>query len=98
MKEERKIGKIIPKLIDEIKLVRTIEKGRKGTLDAYTLTSKAKIEGVYEFISDLLDIDIIKCRFIKCEYQILICYVTHKIVLRTKTHYLYKTIRTVPDT
>lgn len=56
-RRQKVVIKTDPKLIDEIKLVRTIEKGRKGTLDAYTLTSKAKIEGVYEFISDLLDID-----------------------------------------
>ena len=42
------------KMIEQIKKVRTI-KGRKGTLDAYTLTSKAKIDGVYEFITDLLE-------------------------------------------
>jgi SWI/SNF-related matrix-associated actin-dependent regulator 1 of chromatin subfamily A len=43
-----------PNIIEEIKKVRTI-KGKKGTLDAYSLTSKAKIEGVYEFIKDLLE-------------------------------------------
>ena len=45
------------KIIEEIKKVRSMVKGRKGTLDAYSLTSKAKIDGVYEFISDLLDTD-----------------------------------------
>ena len=44
-----------PQIIDEIKQIRKTVKGRKGTIDAYTLTSKAKIEGVYEFVSDLLE-------------------------------------------
>ena len=46
-----------PDIIAEIKKVKTQIKGRKGTLDAYTLTGKAKIEGAYEYISDLLDLD-----------------------------------------
>ena len=44
-----------PNVIEEIKQTRAKIKGRKGTLEAYTLTGKAKIEGVYEYISDLLD-------------------------------------------
>ena len=43
-------------VIEEIKNTRGV-KGRKGTLDAYTLTSKAKIEGVVEYITDLLEAD-----------------------------------------
>jgi len=46
-----------PDIIGEIKKVKTQIKGRKGTLDAYTMTGKAKIEGACEYISDLLDID-----------------------------------------
>ena len=46
-----------PEIIAEIKKVKTQMKGRKGTLDAYTLTGKAKIEGAYEYISDLLELD-----------------------------------------
>ena len=57
-KREKVFIKTDPKVIEEIKKIRSMEKGRKGTLDAYTLTSKAKIEGVYEFISDLIDLDI----------------------------------------
>ena len=57
-KRQKVFIKTDPKVIEEIKKIRNMVKGRKGTLDAYTLTSKAKIEGVYEFISDLLDIDI----------------------------------------
>ena len=45
------------KVIEEIKKKRTIFKGQKGILDSYTLTSKAKVEGVCEFVSDLLEID-----------------------------------------
>ena len=43
------------KVIEEIKLTRNIIKGRKGVLDSYTLTSKAKVEGVCEYISDILE-------------------------------------------
>ena len=46
-----------PKILEEIANVRNKQKGRKGTLDAYTMTCKAKIEGVYEYISDLLETD-----------------------------------------
>ena len=45
------------KFIEEIKKVRINIKGTKGTLDAYTLTGKAKVEGVCEFVSDLLETD-----------------------------------------
>ena len=45
------------KVIEEIKKVRINIKGTKGTLDAYTLTGKAKVEGVCEFVSDLLETD-----------------------------------------
>ena len=44
-----------PKIIEEIKNIKKQIKGRKGTLDAYTLTGKAKIEGVHEYLSDLLE-------------------------------------------
>ena len=45
------------KVIEEIKNKRTIFKGQKGISDSYTLTAKAKVEGVCEFVSDLLEID-----------------------------------------
>ena len=61
------------------------------------VTSANCLASVLPF-SDLLDTDVIRYRFIKCEYQILTWYVTHKIILRTKRHYLYKTIRTAADT
>ena len=43
------------KIIEEIKKVRINIKGTKGILDSYSLTGKAKVEGVYEFVSDLLE-------------------------------------------
>ena len=43
------------KIIKEINFIRSQFKGRKGTLDAYTLTGKAKLNGVYEYLSDLLE-------------------------------------------
>ena len=42
-------------LIKEIAKKKSEVKGRKGTLECYTLTSKAKIEGVKEYISDIID-------------------------------------------
>ena len=44
-----------PEIIAQIKDARTKIKGRTGTLEAYTLTAKAKKEGVCEYISDLLE-------------------------------------------
>ena len=44
-----------PNVISEIKEVRTKIKGRTGTLEAYTLTARAKKEGVCEYISDILE-------------------------------------------
>ena len=46
-----------PDVISEIKEARTKVKGRTGTLEAYTLTAKAKKEGVCEYISDILEND-----------------------------------------
>ena len=43
------------KVIHELKRTRKNVKGRKGTLECYTLTSKAKIEGVLAYISDIID-------------------------------------------
>ena len=43
------------KVIHELKKTRKNVKGRKGTLECYTLTSKAKIEGVLAYISDIID-------------------------------------------
>ena len=43
------------KIIEELKKTRKLVKGRKGTLECYTLTSKAKINGVIEYISDIID-------------------------------------------
>ena len=43
------------KVIHELKRTRKDVKGRKGTLECYTLTSKAKIEGVLAYISDIID-------------------------------------------
>ena len=43
------------KFIKEINETRKVVKGRKGTLECYTLTSKAKINGVKEYISDIID-------------------------------------------
>ena len=43
------------KVIEEIKKVRLQVFGRKGTLECYSLTSKAKINGVKEYISDIID-------------------------------------------
>ena len=46
-----------PNIISQIKEARTKVKGRKGTLEAYTLTATAKKEGVCEYISDILESD-----------------------------------------
>jgi len=46
-----------PNIIEEIKNIKTEIKGKKGTLEFYTLTGKAKIEGACEYISDLLELD-----------------------------------------
>ena len=43
------------KIIKEIKNTRKKVLGRKGTLECYTLTSKAKISGVKAYISDIID-------------------------------------------
>ena len=43
-----------PEIIEKIKEARVKIKGRNGTLQAYTLTSTAKKEGVCEYISDIL--------------------------------------------
>ena len=43
------------KVIHELKRTRKNVKGRKGTLECYTLTSKAKIERVLAYISDIID-------------------------------------------
>ena len=43
------------KVIHELKRTRKNIKGRKGTLECYTLTSKAKIEGVSAYISDIIE-------------------------------------------
>ena len=57
-KRRQKVSiKTDPKILEEIANVRNKQKGRKGTLDAYTMTCKAKIEGVYEYISDILETD-----------------------------------------
>lgn len=44
-----------PEIISQIKETRTKIKGRTGTLEAYTLTAKAKKDGVCEYISDILE-------------------------------------------
>ena len=44
-----------PEVISQIKETRTKIKGRTGTLEAYTLTAKAKKNGVCEYISDILE-------------------------------------------
>ena len=41
-------------IIEKIKEARVKEKGRNGTLEAYTLTSTAKKDGVCEYVSDIL--------------------------------------------
>ena len=41
-------------IIEKIKEVRIKERGRNGTLLAYTLTSTAKLEGVCEYVEDIL--------------------------------------------
>ena len=43
------------KVIEQLKKTRNMVLGRKGTLECYTLTSKAKINGVKEYISDIID-------------------------------------------
>ena len=43
------------KIIQELNKTRKLVKGRKGTLECYTLTSKAKINGVQEYISDIIE-------------------------------------------
>ena len=43
-----------PEIIEKIKEARVKIKGRNGTLQAYTLTSTAKKEGVCEYVSDIL--------------------------------------------
>ena len=43
------------KTIEEIKKTRKNVLGRKGTLECYSLTSRAKINGVKEYISDIID-------------------------------------------
>ena len=43
------------KIIEQLKKTRNMVLGRKGTLECYTLTSKAKINGVKEYISDIID-------------------------------------------
>jgi len=41
-------------IIEKIKEARVKEKGRNGTLEAYTLTSTAKKDGVCEYVSEIL--------------------------------------------
>ena len=43
------------KIIEELKKTRKYVLGRKGTLECYTLTSKAKINGVKEYIKDIIE-------------------------------------------
>ena len=43
------------KIIEQLKKTRKTFLGRKGTLECYTLTSKAKINGVKEYISDIIE-------------------------------------------
>ena len=54
-RREKIIIKVADKFIQELKETREKVKGRKGTLECYTLTSKAKIDGVREYISDIID-------------------------------------------
>ena len=43
------------KIVEQLKKTKTNIKGRKGTLECYTLTCKAKIKGVISYISDIID-------------------------------------------
>ena len=54
-RRQKIIIKIDEKFLQELKETREKVKGRKGTLECYTLTSKAKIDGVRAFLSDIID-------------------------------------------
>ena len=43
------------KIVEQLKKLKLISTGRKGTLECYTLTSKVKIKGEISYISDIID-------------------------------------------